>query len=93
MHHNWLSGYKRINTGFKPVTLSVTNQLQIGDITMKMEDLDKTIKFSELDEIIDYVGTKLTNKEIDLVCAIAHVAVMSYKKGYDDAKVRGNENE
>lgn len=60
---------------------------------MKMEDLNKTIKFSELDKIIDYVGTKLTNKEIDLVCAIANVAVMSYKKGYDDAKVRGNENE
>lgn len=93
MHHNWLSGYKRINTGFKLVTLPVANQLQIGDITMKMEDLNKTIKFSELDKIIDYVGTKLTNKEIDLVCAIARVAVMSYKKGYDDAKVRGNENE
>lgn len=30
MHYNWLSGYKRINTGFKPVALSVTNQLQIG---------------------------------------------------------------
>ena len=93
MHHNWLSGYKRINTGFKLVALPVTNQLQIGDITMKKEDLNKTIKFSELDKIIDYVGTKLTNKEIDLVCAIACVAVMSYKKGYDDAKVRGNENE
>ena len=93
MHHNWLSGYKRINTGFKLVALSVTTQLQIGGITMKMEDLDKTIKFSELDKIIDYVGTKLANKEIDLVCAIARVAVMSYKKGCDDAKVRGNENE
>lgn len=60
---------------------------------MKMEDLDKKIRLNKLDEIIDYVGTKLANKEIDLVCAIAHVAVMSYKKGYDDAKVRGNENE
>lgn len=60
---------------------------------MKMEDLDKTIKFRELDRIIEYIGTKLANKDIDLVCAIAHVAVMSYKKGYDDAKVRGNKNE
>lgn len=82
-----------INTSIYAVTLPVTNQLQIGGITMKMEDLDKTIEFSELDKIIDYVGTKLTNKEIDLVCAIARVAVMSYKKGYDNAKVRGNENE
>lgn len=75
------------------VTLPVTNQLQIGGITMKMEDLDKTIKFSKLDKIIGYVGTKLYSKEVDLVCAIAHVAVMSYKKGYNDAKARGNENE
>ena len=82
-----------INTSIYAVTLPVTNLLQIGDITMKIEDLDKTIKFSELDKIIEYVGTKLYGKEIDLVCAIAHVAIMSYKKGYDDAKVRGNENE
>ena len=75
------------------VILLVANQLQIGDITMKMEDLDKTIRFSKLNGIIDCVGTKLASKEIDLVCAIASVAVMSYKKGYDDAKVRGNENE
>ena len=60
---------------------------------MKMEDLDKTIRFSKLNGIIDCVGTKLASKEIDLVCAIASVAVMSFKKGYDDAKVRGNENE
>ena len=60
---------------------------------MKLKDLDKTIRFNKLDKIIDCVGNRLASKEIDLVCAIAHVAVMSYKKGYNDAKARGNENE
>ena len=43
------------------------------------------MEFDSLDKIIKCVGKKLKNNEVDLVCAIAHIAVMSYKKGYNVA--------
>lgn len=43
------------------------------------------MEFDSLDKIIKCVGKKLKNNEVDLVCAIAHIAVMSYKKGHNDA--------
>lgn len=43
------------------------------------------MEFDSLDKIIKCVGKKLKNNEIDLVYAIVHIAVMSYKKGYNDA--------
>ncbi|MDU6816257.1 MAG: hypothetical protein E6419_02625 [Veillonella sp.] len=43
------------------------------------------MEFDSLDKIIKCIGKKLKNNEVDLVCAIAHIAVMSYKKGYNDA--------
>lgn len=43
------------------------------------------MEFDSLDKIIKCVGKKLKNNEVDLVCAIAYIAVMSYKKGYNDA--------
>lgn len=38
-----------------------------------------------LNKIVDCVFENLKNNKIDLVEAIAHIAVMSYKKGYNDA--------
>ena len=38
------------------------------------------MEFDSLDKIIKCVGKKLKNNEVEHVCAIANIDVMSYKK-------------
>ncbi|MDU6902838.1 MAG: hypothetical protein E6387_02380 [Veillonella sp.] len=43
------------------------------------------MEFDSLNKIINYVFEELKNNKIDLVEAIAYIAVMSYEAGYNDA--------
>lgn len=43
------------------------------------------MEFDSLYKIVNYVFEELKNNKIDFVEAIAHIAVMSYRTGYNDA--------